>query len=131
MARNKNKLWLIILITLILLTIVGIMYIYQEHRDIKTESPVFVLTSGVLIQQFSSNTSESEKKYLDKVIEVSGIISHIDGNSLTLNDKLFCLLQNPVPNIIINTSTKVKGRCIGYDDLLQEVKLDQCIIINN
>ena len=30
----------------------------------------------------------------------------------------------------LNTKIKIKGRFIGYDDLLEHVKLDQCLIIN-
>jgi hypothetical protein len=28
----------------------------------------------------------------------------------------------------VNDSVTVKGRCIGFDDLLEEIKLDQCTI---
>lgn len=28
-----------------------------------------------------------------------------------------------------NNPISVKGRCIGYDDLLEEIKLDQCSIV--
>jgi hypothetical protein len=29
----------------------------------------------------------------------------------------------------VNDTIVVKGRCIGYDDLLEEIKLDQCSIV--
>ena len=32
---------------------------------------------------------------------------------------------------LLNNDVTIKGRCIGYDDLLEELKMDQCIIIKN
>ena len=46
-----------------------------------------------------------------------------------INNKIFCKFDNIVNKININDSIVVKGRCIGYDELLEEIKLDQCSIV--
>jgi hypothetical protein len=31
--------------------------------------------------------------------------------------------------VMLNSQVKIKGRVTGYDDLLEELKLDQCLIV--
>lgn len=129
MKKNLRK--LIILITLIIIAFFVYQYIYQDHRDINTEKPEFTLSSDDLILQFSKNASEAETKFLNKTIEVSGLVSEVNDQNLVISNTIFCQFLNPITSPInINTPINIKGRCIGYDDLLEEIKLDQCTIIN-
>ena len=129
MKKNLRK--LIILITLIIIAFFVYQYIYQDHRDINTEKPEFTLSSDDLILQFSKNASEAEAKFLNKTIEVSGLVSEVNDQNLVISNTIFCQFLNPITSPIdINTPINIKGRCIGYDDLLEEIKLDQCTIIN-
>lgn len=129
MKKNLRK--LIILITLIVIAFFVYQYIYQDHRDINTEKPEFTLSSDDLILQFSKNTSEAEAKFLNKTIEVSGLVSEVNNQNLVISNTIFCQFSNPITSPIdINTPINIKGRCIGYDDLLEEIKLDQCTITN-
>ncbi|MEW4924734.1 hypothetical protein [Algibacter sp. 2305UL17-15] len=121
----------------ILLIIVGIFlynYIYQDHRDVKAETPEFVVNSNDLISQFSNNSEEAEKKFLNKTIQVSGLVTEISNEkTIVIDNSIFCQFKNPIPpnTAVLNKSIVIKGRCIGFDDLLEEIKLDQCSIINN
>lgn len=116
---------------IIVAAIVGYNYIYQDHRSIENEKAEFVLTSNEIAVQFSENLLASEQTYLNKTIEVSGLISEINTNNITLDDKVFCQFSEVLePSIKDNSKLKIKGRVIGYDDLLEQVKLDQCTIIN-
>lgn len=126
------KKWGLILLVILIGGIIGYNYIYKDHRDIETEKPSFVLTSDSLIDEFSKNTTDSEQKYLNKTIEVSGKVTEINVEHLVLNGSIFCQFQGPIPNSINNDQPiRIKGRCIGYDDLLEEIKLDQSTIINH
>jgi hypothetical protein len=121
---------IIIFIILILLAVLGYNYIYQDHRDIKTEKVDYAVSSSSISLEFSNNPSESESKYLNKTIVVSGNISEINENNLTLNEQVFCqFIEGINASIKLNSEIKIKGRLIGYDDLLELVKLDQCNII--
>ena len=119
--------WIVLLI-LIITGIIVYNYIYKEHRDIESERAQFVLTSTEMMNEFMVNPSASEKKYLNKTIEVSGMITELNSNDLTLDSSIFCQF-NSVVHIDSKSSVKIKGRFIGYDDLLEEIKLDQCSIL--
>ncbi|GAA4281140.1 OB-fold protein [Gaetbulibacter aestuarii] len=120
-----------ILIILIILGFIGYKYVYHDHRNIKEESAVFIVSSKELIGEFSSDPSKAEKKYLNKTIQVSGPVSSINDVSITLSGAVFCQFTNGLNfSPKENQSLKIKGRLIGYDDLLEEIKLDQCSVIN-
>ena len=103
-------------------------YMYQYHRDIETEEAKFVLTVKDLQSQFASDAVAANAKYLDKTIEVSGTITNIDqaSHSLVLDEKLSAVFKDSVlGDIKLQSSVKIKGRLLGYDDLLEELKLDE------
>ena len=118
--------WIVLLI-LIVIGIVAYNYVFQKHRDIESEPAEFVVNATDLVDEFAINPSASEKKYLNKTIEVLGTITELNNHDLTLDNKVFCQFNSKIK---VETDTiKVKGRFIGYDNLLEEVKLDQCSIL--
>jgi hypothetical protein len=122
---------IIIILSVIIIGVIGYNYIYQDHRNIGSEKAEFVITSSDITSQFSNKLFESENKYLNKTIEISGIISEINKNDLTLDNSVFCQFSDITNQTYeVNSSIKIKGRCIGYDNLLEQVKLDQCLIIS-
>jgi len=119
----------IVLLVLIIIGVIAYNYIYQEHRDIKSEQAEFEVNVTDLVNEFAINPSASEKKYLNKTIEVQGTITELNDYDLTLDDKVFCQF---ISNIEVQSGTiKIKGRFIGYDNLLEQVKIDQCSISTN
>ncbi len=103
-------------------------YMYQEHRDISTEDANFSLTVKDLQAEFTADAVGANAKYLDKTIEVSGIVTSIDmgSHSVVLDEKLSAVFKDSVlGGIELQNSIKVKGRFLGYDDLLEELKLDE------
>jgi len=122
--------WIIFLVLLII-AFIGYNYIYYAHRDIKSEPVEYSIKAIDILYEFSANPSISEHKYLNKTIAVSGKISELNKNNITLNGQVFCQFNKTVKIKIKNISQiKIKGRFIGYDDLLEQIKLDQCNIIN-
>lgn len=121
---------LIVLLVLLLLAVAGYKYLYQDHRDIQKEQPEYVISSNFLANEFSQNSIEAEKKYLNKTIEINGVITEINITDITLNNSVFCQFVNTINNTLkTNDNIIIKGRFIGYDDLLEQVKLDQCNVI--
>lgn len=111
--------------------IIGYNYIYQDHRDIESEKPAYTVKAANFIKEFQVNEAEATAKYLNKTIAVEGVLSSIDGNTVVIEDVIFFALSEsetpPTPDKI-NTAVQVKARCIGYDSLLEEVKLDQATV---
>ncbi len=128
----KKTKWLLILSGIALIAYFGYNYIYQDHRDIEKETSKFTVTSKALIEEFKTNPTLAEMKYLNKTIEVSGNITEITLKDITLDAYVFSSFDTNMNTdaLKINKTIKIKGRCIGYDDLLEQVKLDQCSIKN-
>lgn len=123
---------LLIILSLGFIVYLAYNYIYQDHRNIEAEQAAYSLSSEDINKEFSLNASEAQAKYLNKTIEISGTITEINTTDITLDDHIFCLFADSIVqnSIILNSKTTIKGRCIGYDDLLEQVKLDQCSILN-
>lgn len=120
---------------IILILIIGFFsyqYIYKSHRIIKNETPHYSKNSSDLINDFTSNYEIASQKYIDKTIQLTGVISAINETSLEIDNKIICYFSDMlIDDELLNNSVTIKGRCIGYDDLLEELKMDQCIIIKN
>ena len=118
-----------IVITLVLL-LLGVYfaynYMYQDHRDIKEEKAVVLISASELVIYFNENNSE---KVLNKTVQVSGIITEIDAKNITLDDKVQCSFDAEIKNLNLNETITVKGRCIGFDELFDVAKIDQSSII--
>ncbi len=122
----KKKVITGVILLLALIGVIGYNYLYQDHREITTEQPKAELTSDSILELFKKDAANN---LLNATVSVKGIISEIDGSSLTLDDKVSCSFTELSMNLIIGDSAVLKGRCIGYDDLFEIVKLDQCSII--
>lgn len=109
---------------------IGYRYMCQEHRNISSEDEIFHDTATVLKQYFYNNSSEGDNKYLNKTVVVYGEVSEVEGNAITINDDVYCVFDKNVNESIMGKYIKIKGRCIGYDELLEVVKIDQSVLLN-
>jgi len=100
-------------------------------RDIQSEESAFKVSSDHLKNEFSNNTDQATKKYLNKTIEISGLISNVLDSIVTIDETIFCKMIS-FENVKNNKSkVTIKGRLVGFDDLLGEIKLDECNITTN
>ncbi len=127
----KKKGLIIAVIILVAIAVVGYNIIYKDHRDIKTEEAEFTLTASQLSSEFSENESRATAKYADKTIVVSGLVTGFDKDSGTLmvDDILSATLLDKKIDIPEKKPITIKGRFVGYDDLLGELKMDQVTLI--
>lgn len=132
MKKNRKKiLWVLVLCTVVVGSILYF-YVYKEHRDIGREEASVSISVDELHKQFQTNDSLANATYADQTILVSGLVTSFDSadNSLVLNEKLFLTFQvKEVLPLQPKQSVKVKGRFVGYDDLMDELKMDQCQLI--
>ena len=102
-------------------------YVYNAgRRDIQSEETAFAVSSEAIVTEFSSNATASNKKYLEKTIAVSGVITSIKGEEVILDNSVNCNFLTTSKSLKKNQKLTIKGRVVGYDDLLGEVRLDQC-----
>lgn len=127
---KKVKIFLSVLIFLGLIGYVGYNYVmFGGARNLEEEQAEFTVSSTKLISEFNNNTDASNKKYLEKAIAVTGKVTSVQKNEIIMDNSVFCILKEPSEVIKENTTITVKGRVVGFDDLMGEVKLDQCFII--
>jgi len=126
--KKRSVKFLGIIIVVLVITFFSIRYyIYNSgRRDIKSEETAFEVSSEAILNDFTSNTTTSNKKYLEKTITVSGIITSVKGEEVILDNSVNCNLLTASKSLKKNQKVTIKGRVVGYDDLLGEVKLDQC-----
>jgi|SRR5690606_21814584 len=104
-------------------------YLYKDHRDIQAEKPRFELTAEKLITDFQENQSLANQNYLNQTIQIQGKIKEISDSAMTLEPGVFCAFSEATDKNLIGQNIQLKCRCIGYDELFGEVKLDQCSIL--
>lgn len=129
MKRGK---WVLIVLGVIIVSVVLVYnYVYQDHRDIASEEPAFSIAASEISNAFQEDEVAATEKYLNKTVLVEGILSDVDQESIVVEPGIFfALSENQIisKNIQVDVKVEVKGRCIGYDSLLEEVKFDQAII---
>lgn len=127
----KKKIIIVVVFILLSVAFAGYKFLYKEHRDIASEDVTYTETVIQVFDAFQKDTQKANAKYLDKTIEISGKITNIDPQNklITVDEKLSATLTNGVPSDLKPQKAIVlKGRVVGYDDLLEEIQMDQCTI---
>ena len=125
-VKTRNIL-LILILAVIIVGFFGYNYLYQDHRDIQAEEAVSVISANDLLDLFVEDPSH---EYLNQTIVVNGVISEMESTAIVLNGKVHCTLLETDPTLKLGSLINVKGRCLGYDELFEIVKLDQCSLQN-
>ena len=123
----KKKILIGIALTLAIAS-AAYLYTYKGHRDISSESANYVVTIPGLEKEFLTNDKVAYTKYQNKIIELTASISAIDAASkgIVLGEKVFVTFKDSLPKKIASGKIlKIKGRFLGYDELLGEFKIDQ------
>ncbi len=123
--KKKRILFAILLVAVV--AVIGYNYLYQDHRDIKNEAPIAELSAVALLNEFKESVTN---EFLNSTLHISGVVTEIDGNNITIDNKVVCNFLEVPEDLKLNKSIIIKGRCIGYDDLFEVVKLDQCSVVN-
>jgi uncharacterized membrane protein len=117
---------------LIVLAIIAIvMYIYKPHRNIQEETATHQIEAKTLYESFTSDEQTANQKFLDQVIEIKGKVTALDkeNKSIVLDNHVNASGIETI-NVSLNQDVVVKGRCVGYDEIMEEIAVDQSKIIN-
>ena len=124
---KKSKVILSILVIIAISVFVIYKYTMRPPTKIEDRTVDFTGTSEQLLTKIQENVDA----WQDKVVIISGIATAKDANGVTLSENIYCQFKDGPTKIGLRLGIQkitVKGRVIGYDDLLEELKLDQCII---
>jgi hypothetical protein len=134
--KNKKIIYRLIVIVIFLIIGVGL-YAYKEYNrknvNIAETKAAYTLTELQLINEFAKDQNASNKKYLGKILELSGNIKKIDtdangyhtlilGNSENMNSvrcSVDSVFNKEAHNLTEGSPVVIKGICTGYnaDDL--------------
>ena len=95
-------------------------------RNLTKEDTAYTVLSKSIVNEFASNAEFSNKKYLEKAIAIKGTVTKISEKEVIIDNTIICNLKDLDPTIKVNQSITIKGRVVGYDDLIGELKLDEC-----
>lgn len=129
MKVKKKIIVLIPILGLILLSISIYNYLYKGHRNIAEEEIAHQLSTKKLNDALRTNTSSIT--YIDQVIQTHGKITAVEQNTIVINNSVQVSFQDNVQGLAMENIIAIKGRCVGYDDLLEVVKIDQAVIMKN
>ena len=104
-------------------------YVYYTHlmkppASIESRQVAFTGTAA----EFSPKVQENANEWLNNIVVLEGVLTSKDENGITLNNRIYCQFSTRQKIVVAEQTLQIKGRFIGYDDLLNELKLDQCII---
>lgn len=135
---NKKIYWTISRVFLPLSIIVFIIIISstynKPHKDFNKSPFEVTIESKELISLYQDNTDNANARFLDKILLIKGNITNIESDIIILDNGIVCTLdpsQVVTEEIHLNKNISVKGRCIGYDDLLEEIRIDHSFIMRN
>ncbi len=127
MISKKTLTISFLILTVCVLAFMGYKYLNPGQRNVAAETARYELSADDL---FSGFNKEGDV-YIDQVLLTSGKVTEVDKNSVTLDNKVQVnFIGAPLSKVEKGNHISIKGRCIGYDDLLELVKIDQATITN-
>lgn len=122
--------WKIFRSVLPLVALVAFVYYTKSLKpDYASIKPTLITDSHDLLWRFQMNEGT---ELINQVVQFRGKVTGFDSLLVIMDHRLIC---NPdstmVDDLSIGDSTTLKGRCIGYDDLLEELRLDHVVKIMN
>ncbi len=121
--KKKHKILLGLLVVVIIGGIVAYNYVYHDHRDIQSESAKIEISAEKLLERFKNGGA---KNLVNETLTISGRVSKVEESAVTLDESVYASFSEANKRPKLNESVRIKGRCIGYDELFGIVKLDQC-----
>ena len=120
--------WKIFRSVLPLVALIAFAYYTQSLKvDYSSEVPVLSTEAYDLVWQFQMNEGN---ELLNKVVQVKGQVTGYDSLLIILDHKIVCQPHNTkIEKPKIGETVTMKGRCVSYDDLLEELRLDHVVQI--
>ncbi|MCU0462130.1 MAG: OB-fold putative lipoprotein [Bacteroidales bacterium] len=119
--------------------ILAALYLYnKQHKDLQKVKPDYVITASELQKEFESDESGSTAKYVNRIIEVSGIIGSVKRGeqnivSVTLKTEsdfsvVICTFPPATDpeKLVTGKNVTIRGECSGF---LMDVLLNNCAVV--
>lgn len=147
---RKRMIWTFVLIAAVL----AAFYVYKEYNrtnsDLSKLKPDIEIFAVDLIKEFEAGDSAANKKYLDKIIELTGNVNKLEkddagdytiviGDTLSMSS-VRCLSdtnhRSDAAIVKENSTITIRGVCTGFkknellgENLGSDVELTRCVVI--
>lgn len=134
-------------VVLIGIAALSIWYIFTvKFGDINDQKPVYSVKALDLITEFTKNDSLSNKKYAEKIVAVTGVVTEVEPADSSINIKMgdtlsgsyviFAFQQQHLKEAAVikkGDSISIKGSCSGgaYSEILETefITFKRCAIL--
>ncbi|MCH2035039.1 MAG: hypothetical protein MK202_16135 [Tenacibaculum sp.] len=122
----KNYKKLILVSVILIIGFFGYNYVFKKADTTEDIKISFKGSSKDLLLKLSKNVDELNSK----AVLIEGKISSINDEGIIIDETVFCQFTDlqSTQKLKESQTVKIKGIIIGYDDLLNELKLNQCIL---
>lgn len=126
---KKSKILIGLVIFIVVAAYAGYSYAYAPHTAITDMEVAFEGKATDFLEKIKENPESWTQG--EKVIKLTGVITAKDEKGISLNESIYFQLAEGTSTAELAETQKIRimGRIIGYDDLLEELKLDKAIIV--
>ena len=121
-----KKVGIAILVLVIIGGAIGFYLYNKPHRDYQEEEPSYTLNANELAISYAEDQTQANALYLDQVVVVEGVIIEKQEKGLIIEPNIFVTVRDTsfLRKVQEGDEIGIKGRVLGYDELLEEVKID-------
>ena len=126
---KKNK--VVFIASVMMVLVVGVVNVYQyismSPKDVVEITPEYVGDAT----EFNFLVTDNLSYWTGKVVQITGKVTELTEYGIVMNGTIFCQFENgyDLQSIVENQQINIKGKLVGFDEILMEIKLNQCIII--
>lgn len=123
-SSKKGKVVFVLLIVITLGGFIGYRFTYKPHPKTSELTSTYQGSASAFIPEVTQNV----EKWQNQIVEIEGLVTSSTPSGITIREQIFCQFESENNSTIpVGKTIIIKGRFIGYDDLLEEIKLDKCV----
>ena len=125
---KKTK--VVFIASVMMVLVVGVVNVYQyismSPKDIVEITPEYVGDAT----EFNFLVTDNLSYWTGKVVQITGEVTELTEYGIVMNGTIFCQFENgdDLQSIVENQQINIKGKLVGFDEILMEIKLNQCIL---
>lgn len=125
---KKNK--VVFIASVMMVLVVGVVNVYQyismSPKDVVEITPEYLGDAT----EFNFLVTDNLSYWTGKVVQITGKVTELTENGVVMNGTIFCQFENgdDLQSIVENQQINIKGKLVGFDEILMEIKLNQCIL---
>jgi len=125
---KKTK--VVFIASVMMVLVVGVVNVYQyismSPKDVVEITPEYVGDAT----EFNFLVTDNLSYWTGKVVQITGKVTELTEYGVVMNGTIFCQFENgdDLQSIVENQQINIKGKLVGFDEILMEIKLAQCIL---